>query len=186
MPAIPGLAAPLSDGVISLRVAAERDIPEILIAHQDDPLMYARMGMDKPPSGAELGRHFERVETEREAGNRADLTVVLPNSDTAVGGVDAHRVNWADARAELGLWLAPQVRGRGFAPRALILAAGWLFETCGLHRLQILTEPENRAMVAAAESAGFQWEGVLRGYALERGKRTDQAMLSLLPADLRR
>jgi RimJ/RimL family protein N-acetyltransferase len=186
MPVIPRPPEPLSDGVISLRLAGERDIPEILIAHQDDPLMYARMGLDKPPSGAELGRHFERVEAERQAGNRADLTIVLPNSDTAVGGIDAHRVNWADARAELGLWLAPQVRGRGYAPRALILAAGWLFDSCGLQRLQILTEPENRAMVAAAKSAGFQSEGVLRGYTLKRGKRTDLAILSLLPVDLSR
>jgi hypothetical protein len=41
-------------------------------------------------------------------------------------------------------------------------------------------------MVAAAKSAGFQSEGVLRGYTLERGKRTDLAILSLLPVDLSR
>lgn len=184
MPAIPRLTEPLSDGVIALRLAGERDIPEILIAHQDDTLMYSRLGMDRPPSGAELGRHFERVEAERRAGTRADLTIVLPDSDTAIGGIDAHKVDWINARAELGLWLAPQVRGRGYAPRALSLAARWLFGTCGLQRLQLLTEPGNRAMVASAESAGFHREGVLRGYALERGNRVDLAIMSLLPSDL--
>jgi RimJ/RimL family protein N-acetyltransferase len=184
MPAIPRLTEPLSDGVVALRLAGERDIPEILIAHQDDPLMYSRMGMSRPPSGAELGRHFERVEAEREAGNRADLTIVIPGSDTSVGGIDAHRVDWVNSRAELGLWLAPQVRGRGYAPRALTLASRWLFETCGLERLQLLTEPDNRAMVASAEAAGFHWEGVLRGYAIEHGKRVDLAIMSLLRSDV--
>jgi len=37
---IPDLNQPLSDGRIRLRYAVESDIPEVLIAHQDDPLMY--------------------------------------------------------------------------------------------------------------------------------------------------
>src|SRR5437763_7144227 len=107
MPTIPRPPEPLTDGVISLRLGAERDIPEILIAHQDDPETYVRLGMERPPSGAELGRQFERAEAARLAGERVDLTVLEPESDTAIGGVDAHKIDWVSARAELGIWLAP-------------------------------------------------------------------------------
>ena len=37
MSSFPLIAEPLTDGEVVLRDNAERDIPEILIAHQDDP-----------------------------------------------------------------------------------------------------------------------------------------------------
>jgi RimJ/RimL family protein N-acetyltransferase len=186
MPSIPELREALSDGEVALRPSAERDIPEVLIAYQDDPHMHERLGGDPPPSAAELGRRSERAEADRIAGTGITLAIVLPGRDDCVGEVRIHHLDWTNARAELGLWLAPQVRGRGLAPRALRLAARWLFDELGMQRIQLLTEPDNQAMIAAARSAGFQHEGVLRGYARERGRRVDVAVFSLLPTDLRR
>jgi RimJ/RimL family protein N-acetyltransferase len=183
-PSLPDLREPLSDGVIALRLSAERDIPEILIAHQDDPELYIRIGEERPPSGAELGRRSERAEIERLGGRRAELTIVEPGSDVCVGMVSVSHLDWLNARGEVGVWLAPQVRSRGYAPRALILTARWLFEACRLERVELLTQPDNQAMIASARRAGFQLEGVLRGYTLERGARTDLAIMSLLPSDL--
>ena len=61
MPAIPELTEPLSDDRVALRFYAELDIPEILIAHQDDRGMHKRLGAIRPPSGAELGRRSEQA-----------------------------------------------------------------------------------------------------------------------------
>lgn len=185
MPAIAELTESLSDGTISLRFAAERDIPEVLIAYQDDPQLHVRLGEARPPSGAQLGSRAERAAAERAAGVRAALTVLEPGSDRCRGDLAVQDLDWKHLRAELGLWLAPQVRGRGYATRALRLGAGWLFSACGLERLEVLTRPDNEAMLAAARSAGFVFEGVLRDY--ERGPRgrVDLAMLSLLPRDLK-
>ncbi len=184
MPAIPELPEPLSDGTVSLRFAAERDIPEVLIAYQDDPQLHVRLGYDRPPTGAQLGSRSERAAVDRDAGVRAAFTVLEPGSDRCRGDLTAQALDWTHRRAELGLWLAPQVRGRGYATRVLRLGADWLFSACGLERLQVLTQPDNEAMIAAARSAGFVFEGVLRAY--ERGPRgrVDLASLSLLPQDL--
>jgi RimJ/RimL family protein N-acetyltransferase len=184
MPSIPDLPEPLSDGVIQIRHAAERDIPEILIAHQDDPEMYVRLGQERPPTGAQLGTMFEHAAAERAAGVYAALTILEPGSDTCRGGMSVHNVDWVHARAELGIWLAPQVRGRGLASRALGLAAGWLLAVVGLHRVAVLTEPGNEPMLAAARASAFVFEGVLREYTLERGRRVDNAILSRLSSDL--
>jgi RimJ/RimL family protein N-acetyltransferase len=147
---------------VGLRLAEERDIPEILIAHQDDPELYARLGLERPPSGAELGRQMENAEHEREAGVRVRLTVVEPGSDDCRGRISVHSVDWENGRAELGMWLAPQSRGRGLAPSALRLAAGWLFEQCDLKRVELLTEPHNEPMLRAARAAGFVERGMRR------------------------
>ena len=182
MPAFPALAEPLEDGTVRLRLAAERDIPEILIAYQDDPQLHLRMGQSRPPSAAELGRLAERAEADRTAGARLTLTVLEPASDVCRGQLHVDQVDWDGARAELRIWLAPQSRGKGLATSALRLAGGWLLRSCGLERVQILADPENQPMIAAAESAGFVREGVLRGYARGPTGRIDAVVLSLLPA----
>jgi RimJ/RimL family protein N-acetyltransferase len=184
MPRIPAPTEPLSDERVGLRLSAERDIPEILIAYQDDPQLHVHMGQQRPPSGAELGRREEQAAAERAAGTHLTLTIVEPGSDICRGQIYVHDLDWDNGRAELRMWLAPQVRGRGLASRALRLAGGWLLEECGLERLQIVTEPDNEPMIRAARAAGFRDEGMLRGYRRERGGRVDVAMMSLLRSDL--
>jgi RimJ/RimL family protein N-acetyltransferase len=158
---------------VSLRLAAERDIPEVLIAHQDDPELHARLGLQRPPSGAELGRQMELAERERETGVRVRFTVVESGSDECRGRISVHSIDWETGRAELGMWLAPQARGRGLAPAALRLAAGWLFDECGLERVELLTEPDNEPMLRAARAAGF----VERG--MKRRSEVDMIVMSL-------
>jgi RimJ/RimL family protein N-acetyltransferase len=184
MPRIPAPTEPLSNERVGLRLSAERDIPEILIAYQDDPELHVHMGQQRPPSGAELGRREEQAAAERAAGTHLTLTIVDPGSDICRGQIYVHDLDWDNERAELGMWLAPQVRGRGLAGPALSLAGRWLLEECGLERLQIVTEPDNEPMIRAARAAGFRDEGMLRGYRRQRGGRVDVAMMSLLRSDL--
>jgi RimJ/RimL family protein N-acetyltransferase len=183
MPSFPELND-LHTTEVALRLAAERDIPEVLVAHQDDPELYRRLGLLRPPSGAELGRRVEAGPGDRAMGTALWLTVVAAGADECIGQVDVHDVDWDHARAELGIWIVPGHRGRGVASGALGLAARWLLTACGFARVQVVTEPDNVAMVAAARRAGFVEEGVLRGYLRERGQRVDVTMLSLVARDV--
>jgi len=180
----PHLADPLTDGQVVLRDYKERDIPEILIAYQDDPRLHVQNGEDRPPTGAELGSRAEREAALRAAGEGVTLTVLEPGSDTCRGQIRVRNVDWDHRRAELSVWLAPQVRGRGLGRSALRLAGGWLLTDCGLIRLEIMAEPENPAVLHAAQAAGFQREGVLREYQRKRGKGVDMVIMSLIATDL--
>jgi RimJ/RimL family protein N-acetyltransferase len=184
MPPFPDLIDSLASPVVELRLAGERDIPEILIAHQDDATLYRRLGLTRPPSGAELGRRAEEAAAERAAGTAVWLTILTPGSDICRGQIDVHDVDADHARAELAIWIAPQDRGRGLAGAALALVGRWLIGACGLERVQLLTDPDNQAMLNAGTEAGFQREGILRGYLLERGGRVDVEVLSLVRSDL--
>jgi RimJ/RimL family protein N-acetyltransferase len=184
MPSFPELTDPLTGPGAALRLAAERDIPETLIAHQDDEELYLRLGTRRPPSGAELGRRTEQLPSELAAGTGVWLTIVRPGADECVGQIDVHTVDWDHGRAELGIWVAPGLRGQGLGTAALRLAGPWLIEECGLDRIQMLTEPDNAPMRAAARAAGFTEEGVLRAYTLEHGHRVDVTIMSLIAADL--
>jgi RimJ/RimL family protein N-acetyltransferase len=182
MVSFPELPDPLTDGVISLRPFAERDIPDVLIAYQDDPELHVRLGFDRPPSAAELGRRSELAEDDRIALRGVTLTILV-GGERSRGELNVHHVHPGHARCELGLWLEPGARGQGHGARALQLVSGWLTERCGFGRLAILTAPDNAALRAAAEHAGFGFEGVLRGYTVERGRRVDSAVLSRLAGE---
>jgi RimJ/RimL family protein N-acetyltransferase len=186
MPSFPDLGPPLANPAARLRLAAERDIPEILIAHQDDPQLYESLGSERPPSGAELGRRVEREAGERAAGAGAWLTIIDGGSasDICRGQVEVSDVDWDHLRAALNIWVAPADRGRGLGAGALSLAGRWLLELCGMMRIELHASPDNHALARAAANAGFVAEGVLRGYLRARGRRVDAAVMSLIRADL--
>jgi RimJ/RimL family protein N-acetyltransferase len=186
MPGFPTLTVPLSDDLVALRDFTERDIPDILIAYEDDPTLHQRIGQERPPSGAQLGRWAETESADRRVGAHATLTVTRPGRDLCCGQVNVHHADWEHRRVEVGVWLAPQARGQGLGRRALRLAAQWLLTEGGLARVQLITEADNTAMIAAAQAAGFTFEGVLRRYYRLGRRRDDCAILSLLADDLAR
>lgn len=188
MPAFPDLRRPLRDGTVTLRLAAERDIPEILIAHQDDETMARALGLQRPPSGAELGRRTERAAAERAAGIAVWLTILRDDpeerSDECRGQLDVFELDVDRRRVQLTVWVAPAQRGHGLATAALRLAGRWLLTDAGLERVQLFADPANAPLLAAAAAAGFTGEGLLHGYVLGDRGREDRLVLSLLRTDL--
>jgi len=178
------LRQPLRGELISLRYGAERDIPEILIAHQDDPRLHARLGDSRQPSGAELGRESELAPARLAALEAAELTIVETDGDECRGRISVRHVDQEAARAELRVWVASHVRRRGYAREALVLACRWLLGECMFQRVGILTETDNEPMQRTALAAGFVREGVLRGYWLSVSGRLDAVSFSLLPSDV--
>jgi RimJ/RimL family protein N-acetyltransferase len=184
MPSIPELPDTLTDGVVALRLYAERDIPEILIAYQDDPQLPEQLGQVRPPSGAELGSESERAASDRATGYRVSLTILQPGSDTCIGRVLVDELDWDNGRARLHVWVAPAARGRGLAGAAIKLAARWLFQHSRIERIEAFADPGNGPALSTAAAAGFAREGVLRGYESGRRGRQDMVSLSLLRGDL--
>jgi RimJ/RimL family protein N-acetyltransferase len=185
MAAIPAPTQPLTDGRVALRPTAERDIPEILLAYQDDRHLHERLGQLRPPSGADLGRAAEEAPSELAAGLRLRLTILEPGTDVCIGQVAIGQLDWHNLTGELVVWIAPGHRRRGYAAGAIGLGAGWAFERCGIARLALVIEPGNEAMRRAATRAGARCEGVMRSYRQLRRQRVDVEMWSLLPGDLR-
>jgi RimJ/RimL family protein N-acetyltransferase len=179
---LPQLSQPLAGDRVQLRDAAERDIPEVLIAFEDDPRMHLRLIADRPPSGAQLGRLAESEAADRAAGSRATLTIVSPPEDLCLGQVSVHNLDWDHQRGDVAIWVAPQARGRGLGADALALASEWLLDRCGLVRVQGFSEPDNEPLLRAARHAGFEVEGVLHAYMRLRSRRIDVAVLSRVAA----
>lgn len=84
---------------------------------------------------------------------------------------------------EIGYWIAPWARGRGYAAEAAHALAGWAVGL-GAPRVHLFADVRNTASQAVAERAGFTREGVVRSCLEYRdGTRGDAALFSRLAED---
>jgi RimJ/RimL family protein N-acetyltransferase len=85
---------------------------------------------------------------------------------------------------EIGIALAPEVRGRGYGTQAHRLLAAYLFAHTLVNRIEACTETGNIAEQRALEKAGFTREGVQRGLAFRDGRWVDGVTYSVLRSEV--
>jgi RimJ/RimL family protein N-acetyltransferase len=81
---------------------------------------------------------------------------------------------------EIAIGLFPELRGRGIGTTAQALLVDYLLEHTRAERIQVTTDPDNAAELAAARRVGFQVEGRIRRAQWRGGRWHDQVLLSLL------
>jgi RimJ/RimL family protein N-acetyltransferase len=168
----------LRDGDILLRPWRLDDIPAIVAACNDAEIQHWI-----PVIPRQYTEEDARAFVLGEVPGVGRQQFAITEGERVVGSIGMH-VN--DSRTgHIGYWCAADARGRGITTRALRLLSEHSLEELGLERLELITDPDNRASQRVAEKVGFQLEGVLRSYLLHPdGRRRDSVMFSLLPGEL--
>lgn len=97
-----------------------------------------------------------------------------------VGQVTVTGITWGSARwAQIGYWVDQRVAGRGVVPTAVALVVDHLFETVGLHRVEIAIRPENTASLRVIKKLGFRQEGEAPRYLHIDGGWRDHLLFAL-------
>ncbi|GGW94897.1 GNAT family N-acetyltransferase [Alteromonas halophila] len=100
------------------------------------------------------------MESQREQGY--GITYLLIDDDQCLGMGLINYIHPVHLSANLGFWLRPDACGRGLATalcRSLIKLG---FSQMGLHRLECLVEPANKASLRVVTRLGAEKEGVCR------------------------
>ena len=181
----------LSDGVVTLRGWSNDDVAFMAAAFADPAIrryngVHDRLGQPAPPlsitdAAAAIDEIGARWRAFAATGNPtgAAFAITDATSGELLGccGVD----DWSNADvAQIGYWLDPNARGRGFATRAVILLTGWLF-SLGAARVFLTIVAGNDASVAVARRAGFVYEGTMRSHSIWMGERFDVLRFGALP-----
>lgn len=95
------------------------------------------------------------------------------------GSAGVHRADWERGDAEIGYWIAPWARRRGYATEATRAISEHLFER-GFQRVHLVVADGNVASQAVAKKAGFTREGVMRRAVPVPGGYVDGILFSLL------
>jgi RimJ/RimL family protein N-acetyltransferase len=168
---------------VVLRPALPDDADAIAQGFIDDPTMGAMLGMDPGQENAEwLRSTFPEDEPSDEKPDSYWFAMTHPENGDVIGEIGLVGISWPDRRAGVSILVLPGARRAGVGRQAIDLLVRWAQGELGLHRIQIHTLPENGPMQALAEASGFQREGVLRDYSLERGRLVDNVVFSRLPS----
>jgi RimJ/RimL family protein N-acetyltransferase len=169
----------LRDDEVVLRPWTENDVPELVSAGNDPEIQHWIPVIPRPYTEADA-LAFVRGEVTPQ--QHESFAITWKGSVVgAIGMTPGESKN-----ASIGYWCVPEARGRGFTTRALRLVCRWALDERELERLELITDPENKASQRVAEKVGFSREGVLRSHLLHPdGRRRDSVMFSLLPGELR-
>lgn len=142
----------LTDCTVLLRPLAPGDVPAITAACQDPEI----------PRWTMVPSPYQRHDAEKFlASGEWALAICLADAPASLlGCIGAPRADEAAGTVELGYWIAAPARGRGLAPAALGLVAGWFLDECGYRRVELSIFPGNSASERVAAKAGFRFEGV--------------------------
>lgn len=107
---------------------------------------------------------------------------VADADDRAVGFIILQLRTAEGARGSIGYWTCPSQRRRGYAAEALQVLTAWARDLPDLDRLELYVEPWNEGSWRAAESAGYEREGLLRAWERVGGEPRDMYMYAQLTA----
>jgi len=166
--------------VTRLRPVTEADVPILERQHEgpDTAGAMSWYGFHEPGS---LARRIAAHDT---LGPDRGMLVVAADDGTVVGEVSWLRVfNGPPPNGDcwnVGIWIVPEHRGKGYGTEAQRLVAAYLFDNTYLERVEAGTEADNVAEQRALEKAGFTREGVLRRACFRGGEWRDMVVYSKL------
>jgi RimJ/RimL family protein N-acetyltransferase len=166
-----------------LRPWRDSDLRSIVDACQDPEI--SRWTRVPSPYGETDARLYllQRHDAVATAAMAPFAIVSAVNDEQLLGSISLMSIDWRNARAEVGYWLAADARGRGHATRSVRLISGWGFQSLGLERLELHVATENLTSQAVAERAGFTREAVFRSYFQAKQGRQDMIVYGLLSAE---
>jgi RimJ/RimL family protein N-acetyltransferase len=164
-------AAPLTDGIVSLRYRRDSDLDAICAAsHDPDSLRWLA---DQPMDAEARATSMARVAEAFRIGRSAPLVIADSATDQPIGLLNVQFRD--DHVATIAYSVFPGFRGQGVAPRAVRLAVHWAFSDLGLSEILLEIDPGNLSPVRVAEKCGFEPAG--RVLAREQGGDGDSDKL---------
>lgn len=109
-------------------------------------------------------RDVERFlqQTRRDRRRGSALRMVICERQAIVGTVALESIDWNNAHAKIGYWLAESHQGAGVMTASVRTLCAYGFEVLGLHRIAIRSDPDNARSRAIPTRLGFVHEGCLR------------------------
>ncbi|WP_265521048.1 GNAT family N-acetyltransferase [Oerskovia flava] len=117
--------------------------------------------------------------------DRAAVSAGTPAPVLGMIGLGVDDAPVGQQSAEIGYWLAPEARGRGLMTTAGRAVVDCAFDELGLAQLSWQAYVGNWPSRRTAWRLGFRIEGTVRGFALQRGRRRDAWLGTLLADDPR-
>ena len=169
----------LNNGTIALRALEPTDL-DTLYCWENDTALWTASDTPAPYSRKALWQYIEGDTGDIYAQRQLRLMVTLADDGTPVGTVDFINFDPLNNRAELGLFITSEHRGKGLGRQALELLTQYARDHVGMRQLYVFIALDNEVCLNMFEQFGFRRAGVLESWIKRGGNYRDAALLQLI------
>jgi RimJ/RimL family protein N-acetyltransferase len=168
----------LEGKTVNLRVAESDDVDFAVGCHNDGGFLADYISIEEQISKSEWMKTFaDPSEFQKMIGLK--LFIIQKKDGTRIGAIH-HRTNQPYGTMEIGYFLLPSERSKGYGTEAVQLMVDYLFLSRDIVRIEAGTNLENKASQRVLEKTGFKIEGTIRKREFVRGVWIDNYLYSIL------
>lgn len=169
----------LKNDDIALRALEPTDL-DIMYKWENDTRLWVVSDTIAPYSRQALWQYLEAYTGDIYAQRQLRLMIVLKDDDTCIGTIDFINFDPFNNRAELGLFIANEYRGKGYGRQALESLTTYARDHIGIRQLYVYIELENEVCLNLFEDFGYRRAGVLEAWVKRGNTYRDVALLQML------
>ena len=169
----------LSNDTITLRALEPTDL-DMLYQWENDTALWVVSDTIAPYSRKALWQYLQEDTGDIYAQRQLRLIITLTSDGTAVGTVDFLNFDPLNNRAELGLFIATEHRGKGLGRQALELLTTYAREHLGLRQLYVFIALDNTVCLNMFEDFGYRRVGVIQSWVKRGTTYHDVALLQMI------
>lgn len=131
-----------------------------------------------PNTDEKMREFFDRVVQYK---NDLVLAIIEKASDSHIGNVALHGINWVHRTAELAIIIGQKdMQSKGYGTEATNLIVKYAFEKLNIHRIGLGVNEHNKPAIKAYDKAGFLNEGRFKDHFLRNGKFSDTIRMAII------
>ena len=154
--------------------------------NDEEVMEWARSQPDNIASMESIEKDFEQ-DLKGENPHRRTFIIVEKKTGKSIGWATIRSWRLYSTTSDMGLVIAEKrFRGKGLGSEATKLIVELAFDQQNMHKVELLTRPDNKAAMKAVANCGFKLEGRLRETVYFNGKYHDGLMFGLLRSEYKK
>lgn len=169
----------LSNDAVSLRALEPTDL-ETLYRWENDTALWTVSDTVAPYSREALWQYLEQYTGDIYAQRQLRLMITSNADGAPIGTIDYLNFDPLNNRAELGLFIAAEQRGKGLGRQALELLTAYSRDHIGLRQLYVYIALDNTVCLNLFEDFGYRRVGILQSWVKRGNTYRDVALLQMM------
>jgi len=155
----------LTSGDVTLRIIRRRDASRIERIQMTNREWFRPWEATNPTGPLRIDFRGSIASLLQQLRARTALPFVVEYRGELVGQLNVSNILFGSvSSAFIGYWIDPNFAGKDITPKAVALAIDYVFQTVGLHRIEIDIRPENAPSLRVVQKLGLRYEGLKRGF----------------------
>ena len=173
------MSVTFTSDTVALRALEPTDL-DILYKWENDATVWTVTDTVAPFSRQVLWQYLQAYTADIYQSRQLRLIAERLPGNEPIGTVDFFNFSPLNNRAELGLYIAPEFRGKGLGRQVLDLLVAYARDHIGLRQLYVYITTDNAACLQLFDSYGFMRAGHLKDWVKRGNRYTDVELLQLM------